>query len=315
MKIFSLNGNIVLAERIADSLGTKLGLCKINRFSDGEISISIEESVRGDDVFIIQSTSSKVNEYYMELIIMIDALKRASAGTINVVLPYYGYASRDYKKEAHNPITAKLIANLIINAGATRVLTFDIHNVQVQSFFDKPLDNLVSEPLFASFYKKNDMLGEDYVVVAPKNSEIKRARNLADYLNTALVIVDKEENGYYLIGEVSNKNCIIFDDILRTGKTFSSVANLLKEQDALEIYACATHGLFTERAKELLDDSPISNICVTDSCYVNENMKPKKITYITCSSLIAEAMNRICFEQPLSPLFELSGIQNLNESV
>jgi len=308
LKIFSLNGNVPLAEKIAKEFGTKLGKCAIKKFSDGEIAISIEESVRGAHIYLIQSTNEPVNDYYMELLIMIDAMKRASAKTINVVLPYYAYARQDRTARPHEPITAKLIANMLVEAGATRVLTLDLHAVQVQGFFDIPVDNLFTIPLFARYYKDKQMEGDDYVVVSPKNSGVGRARSLSEYLNTTLAIVDQDESlddDGYVIGDVQGKNCILVDDILNTGETFAKAAVLLKEAGANNVYICASHGLFSETAKANLDNAPIEDVCVTDSCLTDESRHPSKVTYITCSELMGEAVRRIHENTAMSPLFRL----------
>ncbi|MGX7197491.1 ribose-phosphate diphosphokinase [Enterococcus olivae] len=308
LKIFSLNGNIPLAEKIAEEFGSKLGKCAIKKFSDGEIAISIEESVRGSHIYIIQSTNQPVNDYYMELMIMIDAMKRASAKTVNIVLPYYAYARQDRTAKPHEPITAKLIANMLVEAGATRVLTLDLHTVQVQGFFDIPVDNLFTIPLFAQYYKNKKMEGDDYVVVSPKNSGVTRSRSLAEYLNTTLAIVDQDESledGGYVIGDVAGKKCILIDDILNTGHTFAEAARLLKEEGAIEIYACASHALLSPPAKENLDEALIEDICVTDSCLTDESRHPEKLTYITCSKLMGEAVKRIHENTAMSPLFKL----------
>lgn len=278
LKIFSLNGNIPLAKKVARVFGTELGKCSIKSFSDGEISISIEESVRGVDTFIIQATNRPVNDYYMELLIMIDAMKRASAKTINVVLPYYAYARQDRTANPHEPITAKLIANLIVEAGATRVLTLDLHTVQVQGFFDIPVDNLFTMPLFAQYYREKGMIDDDYVVVSPKNSGVQRARSLAEYLDTTIAIVDQgetEADEGYVIGDVQDKNCILVDDILNTGKTLANAADLLKANGANNVYACASHALFSDGAKEVLEQSEILDICVTDSCLTEKEQQPQ----------------------------------------
>jgi len=306
LKIFSLNGNIPLARKVAQVFGTELGECSIKSFSDGEISISIEESVRGVDTFIIQATNRPVNDYYMELLIMIDAMKRASAKTINVVLPYYAYARQDRTANPHEPITAKLIANLIVEAGATRVLTLDLHTVQVQGFFDIPVDNLFTMPLFAQYYREKGMTDDGYVVVSPKNSGVQRARSLAEYLDTTIAIVDQgetEADEGYVIGDVQDKNCILVDDILNTGRTLANAAELLKANGANEVYACASHALFSDGAKEALEQSEILDICVTDSCLTEKEQQPQNASYITCSKLLGEGVKRIHENTPMSPLF------------
>uniref|UniRef100_UPI0022E6F48E ribose-phosphate diphosphokinase n=1 Tax=Enterococcus lactis TaxID=357441 RepID=UPI0022E6F48E len=262
----------------------------VKQFSDGEISINIEESIRGDHVYIVQSTNAPVNDYYMELLIMIDAMKRASAKTINVVLPYYGYARQDRTAKPHEPITAKLIANLIEEAGATRVLTLDLHTVQVQGFFDIPVDNLFTMPLFAHYYRQLGLTGDDIVVVSPKNSGVQRARSLSEYLNS---------------GDVQGKTCIMVDDILNTGATLARAANVLKENGAKEVYACASHGLLSDHAKSILDNAPIKDICITDSVFTEENRHPENLTIVTCSELMGEAVKRIHENTPMSPLFRL----------
>jgi len=306
LKIFSLNGNIPLARKVAQVFGTELGECSIKSFSDGEISISIEESVRGVDTFIIQATNRPVNDYYMELLIMIDAMKRASAKTINVVLPYYAYARQDRTANPHEPITAKLIANLIVEAGATRVLTLDLHTVQVQGFFDIPVDNLFTMPLFAQYCREKGMTDDDYVIVSPKNSGVQRARSLAEYLDTTIAIVDQgetEADEGYVIGDVQDKNCILVDDILNTGRTLANAAKLLKANGANEVYACASHALFSDGAKKALEQSEILDICVTDSCLTEKEQQPQNASYITCSKLLGEGVKRIHENTPMSPLF------------
>ncbi|MDA3972862.1 ribose-phosphate diphosphokinase [Enterococcus thailandicus] len=309
LKIFSLNGNRPLAEKIAKVFGTELGKSVVKQFSDGEIAINIEESIRGDHVYIVQSTNAPVNDYYMELLIMIDAMKRASAKTINVVLPYYGYARQDRTAKPHEPITAKLIANLIEEAGATRVLTLDLHTVQVQGFFDIPVDNLFTMPLFAHYYRKLGLTGDDIVVVSPKNSGVQRARSLSEYLDSTLAIVDHADDADldsgYVIGDVEGKTCIMVDDILNTGATFARAANVLKENGAKDVYACASHGLLSVPAKSILDGAPIKDICITDSVWTKDEFHPENLTIITCSELMGEAVKRIHENTPMSPLFKL----------
>ncbi|MGX7246000.1 ribose-phosphate diphosphokinase [Enterococcus quebecensis] len=309
LRIFSLNANRPLAEKIAEVVGTELGKSTVRQFSDGEIQINIEESIRGDHVFLVQSTNLPVNDHLMELLIMIDALKRASAKTINVVLPYYGYARQDRTAKPREPITAKLVANLLEEAGATRVLTLDLHTVQVQGFFDIPVDNLFTMPLFAHNYRQQKLIGEDIVVVSPKNSGVQRARSLSEYLDATLAIVDQDEidgiRSGYVIGEVKDKTCILVDDILNTGETIATAAEILKENGAKSIYACASHGLLSKGAKAILDASPIEQICVTDSVFISEERKPDALSIVSCAELMGEAVKRIHENTPMSPLFRL----------
>ncbi|MBO0440924.1 ribose-phosphate diphosphokinase [Candidatus Enterococcus ikei] len=309
LRIFSLNANRPLAEKIAKVVGTELGKSTVRQFSDGEIQINIEESIRGDHVFLVQSTNLPVNDNLMELLIMIDALKRASAKTINVVLPYYGYARQDRTAKPREPITAKLVANLLEEAGATRVLTLDLHTVQVQGFFDIPVDNLFTMPLFAHNYRKQQLVGEDIVVVSPKNSGVQRARSLSEYLDATLAIVDQDEvdgvRSGYVIGEVKGKTCILVDDILNTGGTLATAAEILKENGAKSIYACASHGLLSKGAKATLDESPIEQICVTDSVFISDDRKPEALNIVSCAELMGEAVKRIHENTPMSPLFRL----------
>lgn len=308
-KVFSLNGNQPLAEKIVEVCGVTLGKSTVKQFSDGEIAINIEETVRGYDVYLIQSTNDPVNDNYMELLIMIDAMKRASARTINVVLPYYGYARQDRTARPHEPITAKLIANLLTDAGATRVLTLDLHTVQVQGFFDIQVDNLFTMPLFAHYYRKRGMVGDDYVVISPKNSGVSRARSLAEYLDTTIAIVDEVEEGNpetgYVIGDVKGKTCIMVDDILNTGEVFVTASKTLVQEGAKEVVCCASHGLLSPPAKANLDNTEIKDICITDSVSVSEDRHPEKLSVISCAELLGEALKRIHSNQSVSPLFTM----------
>ena len=269
--------------------------------------INIEESVRGADIYIIQSTSNPVNDYLWELLIMIDACKRASANSVNVVMPYFGYARQDRIAASREPITAKLIANMLVKAGVNRILTLDLHAVQVQGFFDIPVDNLFTMPLFAEYYNEKGFTGSDIVVVSPKNSGVKRARGLAEYLDAPIAIIDyaqddaEREEGY-IIGEVEGKTAIIVDDILNTGKTFAEAAKILERAGVKDIYAVASHGLFAGGAAEILNVAPIKEILVTDSVATKEKV-PTNVKYISASELIANAITRIFERQPLSPLF------------
>ena len=307
LKLFSLSSNPEIAEKIAEATGLPLGKVSSRQFSDGEIMINIEESVRGDDIYIIQSTNKPVNDYLWELLIMIDACKRASANSVNVVMPYFGYARQDRIAASREPITAKLIANMLVKAGVNRILTLDLHAVQVQGFFDIPVDNLFTMPLFAAYYNEKGFTGSDIVVVSPKNSGVKRARGLAEYLDAPIAIIDyaqddaEREEGY-IIGEVEGKTAIIVDDILNTGKTFAEAAKILERAGVKDIYAVASHGLFAGGAAEILNVAPIKEILVTDSVATKEKV-PTNVQYISASKLIANAITRIFERQPLSPLF------------
>ena len=238
---------------------------------------------------------------------MVDACKRASANTVNVVMPYFGYARQDRTAAPREPITAKLVANMLVGAGVDRVISLDLHAVQVQGFFDIPVDNLFTIPLFAKHYCNKGLTGEDVVVVSPKNSGVKRARNLAEYLDSPIAIIDYGEDKAgrsegYIIGDVEGKKAILVDDILNTGRTFYEAAKIVSREGAVEIYAVSSHGLFADKAAELLDNSPIREILVTDSVDTKEKT-PKNLHYITASELIGDAIVRIQERRPVSPLF------------
>ncbi|EGV10870.1 ribose-phosphate diphosphokinase [Streptococcus constellatus subsp. pharyngis SK1060 = CCUG 46377] len=278
MKLFALNSNHDIAEKIAQAAGVSLGKLSSRQFSDGEIQVNIEESVRGFDVFIIQSTNFPVNNHLMELLIMVDACNRASANSVNVVMPYFGYARQDRTAAPREPITAKLVANMLVKAGVDRVLTLDLHAVQVQGFFDIPVDNLYTVPLFAKHYCEKGLSGEDVVVVSPKNSGVKRARSLAEHLDAPIAIIDYAQddthrNEGYIIGDVAGKKAILIDDILNTGRTFAEASKIVEHAGATEIYAVSSHGLFVEGAAEKLDNSPIKEILVTDSVATKEKLR------------------------------------------
>ncbi len=265
---------------------------------------------------MIQSTNSPVNDNWLELLIMIDALKRASAKTVNVVIPYFGYARQDRTTKPREPITAKLVANMLVKAGATRVLTLDLHTVQVQGFFDIPVDNLFTVPLFSEYYLSKNLNLENTVVVAPKNSGIKRARSLAEDLDTPIAIIDyaEEDNGElkgYIIGDVKDKTCIMIDDMCNTGTTFAKGSQILKDGGAAEIYACASHALFSLNAKESIANSPIKELCVTDSVLIDPSGVEEKLVQVSASKLMSDAINRIHKNIPVSPLFKLD-LENQN---
>lgn len=307
MKLFSLSSNHEIAEQIAKAVGIPLSKLSSRQFADGEIMVNLEESVRGVDVYLIQSTSYPVNDNLWELLIAIDACKRASASSVTVVMPYFGYSRQDRIAKTREPITAKLVANMLVKAGVERVVTLDLHAVQVQGFFDIPVDNLFTVPLFAKHYIDKGLTGSDVVVVSPKNSGIKRARSLAEYLDAPIAIIDyaqddSEREEGYIIGDVAGKKAILIDDILNTGKTFAEASKILERDGATDIYAVASHGLFAGGAADILDLSPIKEILVTNSVVTKER-QPEKILYLSASELLGEALERIHEHQPVSPLF------------
>lgn len=310
LKIFALNSNKPLAEKIAQAVGVELGRCSVKKFSDGEIQINIEESIRGAHVYIIQPTSSPVNDNLMELLIMIDALKRASAKTINVVLPYYGYARQDRKARAREPITAKLVANMIETAGANRVLTLDLHAAQIQGFFDIPVDHLMGAPLIADYFINKGLVGDDVVVVSPDHGGVTRARKLAEFLKAPIAIIDKRRpranvaEVMNIIGEVKGKKCILIDDMIDTAGTITLAANALKQAGAVEVYASCTHPVLSGPAMQRIQDSAIIKLVVTDSIQIDPDRLIDKIDQISVGNLIGDAIKRIHENKPVSPLFE-----------
>lgn len=310
LKIFALNSNKPLAEKIASEVGVELGKLSVDQFSDGEIRINIEESIRGDHVYIIQSTSSPVNDNLMEMLIMIDALKRASAKTVNLVIPYYGYARQDRKARSREPITAKLVANMITAAGADRILTLDLHASQIQGFFDMPVDHLLGASLLANYFLDCDLQGEGVVVVSPDHGGVTRARKLAEFLKAPIAIIDKRRpkanvaEVMNIIGSVEGKKCILIDDMIDTAGTITLAAQALAEAGATEVYACCTHPVLSGPAIERIQNSVIKQLVVTDSIYLPEEKKIDKITGISVSALMADAIKRIHENKSVSPLFE-----------
>lgn len=307
-KMFTLNSNRKLAVEMAELLGCTLGKCSVNRFSDGEIQIQIQESVRGSEVFVVQSTSDPVNETVMELLIMIDALKRASARVINVVIPYFGYARQDRKARSREPITAKLMANLLEAAGASRILTMDLHTPQIQGFFDIPVEHLFGVPILSKYFEKKEL--EDMVIVAAHNGSIGRARKMASLLQAPIALIDKrklDENGpesISVVGNVDGKNAIIIDDLIDTAETITSAAQSLHENGAKAIFAGATHAVFTGEAIEKIEASPIQELVVTNTIELSEEETPAKIKVISVAPLLVDAVDRIHNEKAVSPLFE-----------
>lgn len=312
LKIFALNSNRPLAEKIAESVGVELGKLSVDQFSDGEIRINIEESIRGSHVYIIQSTSSPVNDNLMELLIMIDALKRASALTINIVMPYYGYARQDRKARSREPITAKLVANMITAAGADRMLTLDLHAAQIQGFFDMPVDHLVGAPLLANYFLTEGIVteGDDVVVVSPDHGGVTRARKLSEFLKTSIAIIDKRRpkanvaEVMNIIGNVKGKKCILIDDMIDTAGTITLAAQALSEAGATEVYACCTHPVLSGPAIDRIQNSVIKQLIVTDSIYLPEDKKIDKIVEVSISNLMGNAITRIHENRSVSPLFE-----------
>lgn len=310
MKLFSLSSNRPLAEKIAVKLRIELGEITVSRFADGEININIEESVRGDEIYIVQSTSYPGNDYLIELLIMIDALKRASAKEINVVIPYYGYARQDRKAKAREPITAKLVANMLVVAGADRILTLDFHATQLQGYFDIPVDHLLGVPLLASYLLNYDFNDEEVVVVAPHHGAIARARMMAKFLDVPLAIIDRRKakpdapEGVSVIGEVEGKACLIVDDIIDTANTVTTATQALTKEEAKSVFVAATHGVFSDKSIDSLEQSQIEKVIVTDSIYLPKEKRRNQLIQVTVSELIADAIERIFNNEPVSPLFE-----------
>ena len=310
MKIVACNSNRPLAEEVAAILGLSLTKATVRRFADMEIFVEILENVRGEDVFVVQSTSYPANDHLMELLVTMDALRRASARRITAVIPYFGYARQDRKSAPRTPISAKLVANLITAAGANRVLTMDLHAGQIQGFFDIPLDNLVGAPLFARDIKQS-YGGKDVMIVSPDVGGVVRARALASRLGADLAIIDKrrERAGVSevmnVIGDVADRDCIIVDDLVDSGGTHCNAATALMERGARSASAYVTHGVLSGRAIERLSASPLTNMVITDSIASTEAVKAcPTIRTLSIASLLAEAMRRISEELSVSSLFE-----------
>lgn len=311
IKIFACNSNVELAKSIAKSLGLPLGDAEVTQFSDGEISIKINETIRGADVYIIQSTSAPVNDNLMELLIMIDAMKRASAGRITAVIPYYGYARQDRKARARDPISAKLVANLLTSAGANRVLTMDLHCAQIQGFFDIPVDHLVGLPLLTNYYSQK--YGEDLsniVAVSPDLGSVGRTRGFATKLDIPLAIIDKRRPKanvseiMNIIGNIEGKRVIIVDDMIDTAGTITNAANALKERGAIGVDACCTHPVLSGPAIERIEKSAIDELIVLDTIQLPEEKKISKIKMVSVAPIFADAINRVHEGMSVSKLFD-----------
>jgi ribose-phosphate pyrophosphokinase len=311
IKVFTGNSHLQLAQDIADILGVAVGKSKVSTFSDGEISVDINETVRGNDVFIVQSTSSPVNNNLMELLIMIDAFKRASAGRITAVMPYYGYARQDRKVKSRDPITAKLVADLLTAAGAHRILTMDLHAAQIQGYFNIPVDHLLGAPILAEHFISKGLIDqEDVVVVSPDLGSVTRARKFADNLHAPIAIIDKRRPKanvseiMNIIGDINGKRCILIDDMIDTAGTIANAANALMDLGAKNVYACCTHGVLSGPAMDRINNSAIEELVMLNTIPLREDMETTKIKSISVAPLFAEAIKRIYDDQPISKLFE-----------
>ncbi len=309
IKIFAGNSHKKLAEDICAVLGVPLGKADVTKFSDGEIAVNVDETVRGCDVFIIQSTSRPaVNQYLMELLILIDALKRASAGSITAVIPYYGYARQDRKAKARDPISAKLVADLLTASGADRVLTMDLHAPQIQGYFNIPVDHLLGGNILAKYFNKKQI--EDLVVVSPDLGSVSRSRNFADRLGTSIAIIDKrrqkanESEVMNVIGEIEGKNCILIDDMIDTAGTICNAAAALQSMGAKDVYACCTHGVFSGPAFERLEKSVLKEVVSLDTIYIPDDIRIEKMEILSVAEVFAESIRRIFNQDSISTLFD-----------
>jgi len=308
LAIFTGTANPALAKAICAELNVQLSDCLVGRFSEGEIRIKINENIRGKDVFVVQPTCPPPNDTLMELLMLLDAMRRASARRITAVVPYYGYARQDRKDQPRVPITAKLVANLITTAGADRVLTMDLHAGQIQGFFDIPLDHLYALNVFESYIRQKKL--KPLVVVSPDVGGIKMARAYAKRLNAGLAIVDKRRatpdatEVMHILGEVQGKVCLLVDDLIATGSSIMEAARALKQHGARGIYAAITHPVLSGRAVEMLTSSPIQEMLVTDTIPLTKEHRHPKLTVLSVASLLAEAIRRIHYEQSISSLFD-----------
>lgn len=308
LRVFTGNSNISLAQMICEHLGIPLGKAQVTKFSDGEINAEIDESVRGMDVFVVQSACPPVNDNLMELLILIDALKRASAARINAVIPYYGYARQDKKVLPRAPISAKLVADLITTAGASRVLTMELHASQIQGFFNIPVDHLYASPILMDYL--NERFHRDLVIVSPDAGGVERARAFAKRLGVALAIIDKRRDTpnvaevMHLIGDVTGKDSLLLDDMVDTAGTLTNAAFALKEEGAKNVYAYCTHAVLSGRAIDRLMESPLEEVIVTDTIPLRgESASCKKIKVLSVAPLLAEAIKRIHRDDSVSSLF------------
>lgn len=309
-KLISGTANPEFAQSVARYLGVRLADVLISRFSDGEINVNITESVRGRDVFLIQPTCAPTNDNLMELLILVDALKRSNAGKIITVIPYFGYARQDRKASPREPITSKLVANLLTVAGVTRVMTMDLHADQLQGFFDIPVDHMQALPLLARYFRAKGMHGDGVVVVSPDIGGVKRARKLAEWLDCKIAIIDKRRpkpnmsEVMNLIGEVEGKIAIFIDDMIDTAGTITGGADAIIARGAKEAYACCTHGIFSGPAIERIKKSALKEVVITDSINQKDEKKLDKIVVLSSDVIFAEAIKRVVANEPVSDLFE-----------
>lgn len=308
IKVFTGNANVELVKKICEHLDINMGACEVTHFSDGEINVNISETVRGQDVYIIQPTHSPVNDNLMELLIMIDAVKRASAGRINAVIPYYGYARQDRKTKAREPITAKLVADIVTKAGADRVVTMDLHAGQIQGYFDIPVDHLSAIPILAHYFEF--LKGSDTVIVSPDLGGVTRARTFANLLDMPIAIIEKRRpkpnvsEVMNVIGDIEGKNVIIVDDIIDTAGTIVKAASVLKDFGAKKVYGCATHGVLSGPAVDRICNSELEKFVITDTIPFRLEQQCEKIDVVSVAPLFAKAIKKINSSESVSILFD-----------
>ena len=309
IKILAGNSSKELAQKIADYIGVPLADCEVGTFSDGEISVNMNETVRGCDVFVVQSTNSPVNENLMELLIMIDALKRASANTITAIMPYFGYSRQDRASEPRVPITAKLVSNLIATSGVDRVVTMDLHAGQIQGFFDIPVDNLYALPVFYKYMQDNNLCNDDTVIVSPDAGGVARARIYAKKFGMPLAIIDKRRSGpnvakvMHVIGEIAGKKCILIDDMIDTAGTLTEAAVALMEHGAVSVKAMATHGILSGPAIDRISSSVIEKVIITDTIDNTRLKDFTKLQILSVAGILATSIERIHNKESISSLF------------
>lgn len=309
VKLFSLNANRPLAEKISSYTGIPLSDLEVKKFADGEITINIAETVRGHHVFVVQPTQTPVNEHLMELLILMDALKRASARTINVVMPYYGYSRQDRKAKSRQPISAKLVADLLTVAGATRIVSMDLHAAQIQGFFNIPIDNFKAMPIIANYFEER-LAGEDLVIVSPDHGGAGRARELGNTLHAPIAIIDKrrprenEAEVMNIIGDVDGRCAIIIDDIIDTAGTITAASDAIRAAGAKGVYAACTHPVLSGKAIERIENSAISELICTDTINLRPEQSSSKIKQLSVANLLGQGILNVINNESLSVLFE-----------